>query len=309
MIIDTHCDVLMKLYMHQGRYLFNTKSGLMITYPQLVQQHSRVQLFAIFIPTHLKPGERFQAALTMVNLFHRQVISPNDKMVMVRSREDVLALEEDEIGAMLTLEGIEAIEEDMEKLEILYRLGVSSVGLTWNWANAAADGALEPRGAGLTNFGKEIITFLNDHGMWTDMSHLSEQAFWDALPLAEHPIASHSNAYTICQNPRNLKNDQIEALIAKDGFIGITFVPPFLNTAKEASMYDVIRHVDHVCSLGGEDHIGFGSDFDGIDQTVSGLCRYTDYGSLIGMLLRYFSDAQVRKFIGGNVLKRLPVIL
>ena len=309
MIIDTHCDVLMKLYMDPGRHLFNTKNGLMITYPQLKQQNSRVQFFAIFVPTDLKPGERFQAALTMVNLFHRQVIAPNEKMVMVRSRKDVLSLQEGEIGAMLSLEGIEAIEEDMEKLEILYRLGVASVGLTWNWANAAADGALEPRGAGLTKFGKEIITFLNGHGMWTDMSHLSEKAFWDALPVAEHPIASHSNAYTICQNPRNLKNDQIEGLIAKDGFIGITFVPPFLNTAKEASMYDVIRHVDHLCSLGGEDHIGFGSDFDGIDQTVSGLSSFSDYGSLIGMLLRYFSEAQVRKFIGGNALKKLPEIV
>lgn len=87
MIIDTHCDVLMKLYMGPGRHLFNTKNGLMITYPQLKQQNSRVQLFAIFVPTHLKPGERFQAALTMVNLFHRQVIAPNEKMVMGTVKE------------------------------------------------------------------------------------------------------------------------------------------------------------------------------------------------------------------------------
>ncbi|WP_064093639.1 dipeptidase [Rossellomorea aquimaris] len=306
MILDAHCDVLLKLYLDPKAQAFQTKSDLHITYPQLEKNGSKLQLFAIYLPSYLKPGERFQAALEMVNLFHNQILKPNPKLQLVTSKEEVDLLEEDEIGAMLTLEGAEAIEEDMTKLEILYRLGVRSVGLTWNWANAVADGALEPRGAGLTNFGHEVISFLNNKKMWTDVSHLCEKAFWDTIDVADYPIASHSNAFSICPHPRNLKNEQIVALIEKDSVMGITFVPPFLNKKGIAEISDIIRHIEHICSLGGENHIGFGSDFDGIDDTVLGLSSFSQYENLIDILQRYYSEKQVEKFLYENFFNRLP---
>ncbi|MGG1630639.1 dipeptidase [Rossellomorea sp. NRS-1567] len=306
MLFDAHCDVLMKLYLEPEKKAFQSKHTLHITYPQLVDSRSKIQLFAIYIPSSLKPGQRFQAALEMVNLFHNQILKPNPKLKFVTSKRDIEKLAHDEIGAMLTLEGIEAIEEDLTKLEILYRLGVRSTGLTWNWANAAADGALEPRGGGLTNFGHEVVSFLNENRMWTDVSHLCEKAFWDTIEIAEYPIASHSNAYSICPNPRNLKNGQIEALIKKDSVMGITFVPPFLNKKGTAEISDVIRHIEHVCSLGGEDHIGFGSDFDGISETVQGLSSFDQYNNLINTLQRYYSEKQVEKFLFENFVGRLP---
>ena len=306
MIFDAHCDVLMKLYLEPGNAAFQSKNTLHITYPQLLQSGSRVQLFAIYIPSYLKPGQRFQAAMEMVNLFHNQILEPNPKLKLVTSKRDVEGLAEDDIGAMLTLEGVEAIEEDLTKLEIMYRLGVRSVGLTWNWANAAADGALEPRAGGLTNFGREIVSFLNEKGLWTDVSHLSEKAFWDVIDSSDYPIASHSNAYSICPNPRNLKNEQIEALIKKDSVMGITFVPPFLNKKGTAEISDVIRHIEHVCSIGGENHIGFGSDFDGISETVQGLSSFNQYENLINTLQRYYSEKQVKKFLFENFVGRLP---
>ncbi|MBN8191386.1 dipeptidase [Bacillus sp. NTK074B] len=307
MIFDAHCDVLLKLYLEPGSGAFQSVNALHITYPQLLQGNSKIQLFAIYIPSELKPGQRFQAAIEMVNSFYNQVLKPNPKLKLVTSKKEVERLSEDEIGALLTLEGAEAIEEDLTKLEILYRMGVRSVGLTWNWANAAADGALEPRGGGLTNFGHEMVAFLNGKSMWTDVSHLCENAFWDVMETADYPIASHSNAYSICPNPRNLKNDQIKALIKKNSVMGITFVPPFLNRKGSAEISDVIRHIEHVCSLGGEDHIGFGSDFDGIDETVKGLSTYIQYDNLINSLQRYYSDKQVKKFLFQNFYDRLPV--
>ncbi|PFA67934.1 diguanylate cyclase [Bacillus sp. AFS015802] len=306
MIFDAHCDVLMKLYLDPGKKAFQSKNGLHITYPQLLHSSSKVQLFAIYIPSYLKPGQRFQAALEMVNLFHQQILDPNPKLKFITSKKDIERLSEDEIGAMLTLEGAEAVEEDLTKLEILYRLGVRSVGLTWNWANAAADGALEPRGGGLTNFGREIVSFLNSKGLWTDVSHLCENAFWEVIEAADHPVASHSNAYSICPNPRNLKNDQIQAMIKKDSVMGITFVPPFLNKKGTAGISDVIRHIEHICSLGGENHIGFGSDFDGITDTVQGLSTYSHYDNLINTLLRYYTEKQVRRFLFENFFERFP---
>jgi membrane dipeptidase len=305
MIFDAHCDVLMKLYLAPENLSFQSKEDMHITYPQLKERGSRVQLFAIYIPSYLKPGQRFQAALNMVNLFHKRIIEPHPDVKFVTSKEDIDNLQKHETGAMLTLEGAEAVEEDIGKLETLFRLGVRSVGLTWNWANAAADGALEPRGGGLTKFGYEMIEFLNEKRIWTDVSHLCENAFWDTMEAAQFPIASHSNAYSICPNPRNLKNEQIEALIKKDSVIGVTFVPQFLTKKDSAELSDIIRHLEHFCSLGGEDHVGFGSDFDGIDKTVKGLYSYRYYDVLISALQRYYTDRQINKFLFENFSRRV----
>ncbi|EDL63131.1 dipeptidase [Bacillus sp. SG-1] len=306
MIFDGHCDVLLKLHHYKEDVSFQSQSDLHITYPQLRQAGSKVQLFAIYLPSYLKPGQRFQTALEMVEVFHKKILEPNPKMKMVHSKKDIADLKEDEIGAMLTLEGCEAIEEDLVKLHTLYQLGVRAVGLTWNWANAVADGALEPRAAGLTKFGRETVEFLNDHKILTDVSHLCERSFWDTIEITKYPIASHSNTFRHCGHPRNLKDDQIKALIKKDGVMGLTFVPPFLNQGGEADVSDILRHLDHVCSLGGENHVGFGSDFDGISQTVEGLSCYREYDNLVGSLQKNYSESQVKKFLFENFYETLP---
>jgi membrane dipeptidase len=306
MIFDGHCDVLLKLHHYKDKVSFESKGDLHITYPQLRKAGSKVQLFAIYLPSYLKPGQRFQAALEMVEVFHKQILKQNPKMKMVRSKKEIAALKEDEIGAMLTLEGCEAIEEDLIKLHTLYQLGVRAVGLTWNWANAVADGALEPRAAGLTNFGRETVEFLNDHKIITDVSHLCERSFWDTIEIAKYPIASHSNTFSYCPHPRNLKDDQIKALINKGGVMGLTFVPPFLNQSGDAEISDILRHLDHICSIGGENHVGFGSDFDGISETVKGLSSYRDYDNLVDALQKHYSESQIRKFLFDNFYEALP---
>jgi membrane dipeptidase len=306
MIFDAHCDALLKLHYYKEKASFQSKNELHITYPQLISAGSKVQLFAIFLEPELKPGQRFQTALEMIEVFHKQVLAPNPKMKLVKSKSDIEQLKQDEIGAMLTLEGCEAIEEDLVKLETLYQLGVRSVGLTWNWANAVADGALEPRAAGITKFGKEVIQFLNGKKIWTDVSHLCEKSFWDTLEIAKYPIASHSNTYALCEHPRNLKDEQIQALLAKNGVIGVTFVPKFLTKKNKATINDIIRHIDYICSLGGKDQVGLGSDFDGISETVEGLSSYKDYSLLINELQKQYSEEQVHKILYKNFFNRLP---
>jgi membrane dipeptidase len=306
MIFDAHCDVLLKLHHYKDDVSFQSENDLHITYPQLKQAGSKVQLFAIYLPSYLKPGQRFQTALEMVEVFHKEIVDPNPKVKMVRSKQDIASLKEDEVGAMLTLEGCEAIEEDLVKLHTLYQLGVRAVGLTWNWANAVADGALEPRAAGLTKFGRETVQFLNDHKMITDVSHLCERSFWDTIEIAHYPIASHSNTFSFCPHPRNLKDEQIKALIDKNGVMGLTFVPPFLKENGKAGISDILSHLDHVCSLGGENHVGFGSDFDGISQTVDGLSCYREYEKLVDALQKSYNESQVRKFLFDNFFEVLP---
>jgi len=220
--------------------------------------------------------------------------------------EDIQALKHNEIGAILTLEGCDAIGTSLIKYKTLLRLGVSSVGLTWNYANAVSDGILEERGAGLSTFGKNVVKENNLVDAWTDVSHLSVKGFWDVLELAKYPIASHSNAYTICNHSRNLSDDQIKALISKNGMIGITFVPHFLNENGSAHITDVLKHIDYICALGGEFNLGFGSDFDGITETVIGLSSYKNYEDLINLLLKYYKEEQVKRFLFSNFVEHLP---
>ncbi|MGG0237673.1 dipeptidase [Bacillus rhizoplanae] len=303
-IFDAHCDVLWQLWMGKGKKSFQNDSSLHITYDQLKQNGGSVQCFAIYVPEEVPYGQRFAVALEMTNIFHEQILAlPNIKWI--RTKEDIQQLGKDEIGALLTLEGCDAIGNELEKLKTLYNLGVRSVGLTWNYANLVADGALESRGGGLTLFGKKAVDELNRYKVWTDVSHLSEKGFWDVIELANHLIASHSNSYELCQHPRNLTNEQIKALIRKDGMIGITFVPMFLAANKSVCMDDILRHVEHVCMLGGEKNVGFGSDFDGITETVVHIERYEHYEYVINELLKRYKEEQVHNFTYRNFIHHI----
>ncbi|WP_449540086.1 dipeptidase [Ferdinandcohnia sp. Marseille-Q9671] len=304
-IFDAHSDVLYKMWMDPS-INFADSPKLHITYNHLIENNSKVQCFAIYIPEEVRPESRFEIALEMVEIFYEKVVAPSPLLKVVKTRDDILALKEDEIGAFLTLEGCDAIDQSLIKLQTLIRLGVSSVGLTWNYSNFVADGILERRGGGLSTFGRKVIHELNRSYLWTDVSHLSINGFWDVIELADYPIASHSNAIALCNHPRNLRDDQIEALIKKDGMIGITFVPPFLTSQSHSTINNVLKHLDYICSLGGENHVGFGSDFDGITETVTGLENYSGYDGLINLLLKHYSEIQVKKFLYRNFLEHLP---
>ncbi|MEH7239448.1 dipeptidase [Bacillus sp. JJ1562] len=305
-IFDAHSDVLYKMWM-DPTIDFADSPKLHITYNQLKASGSKVQCFAIYIPVGIRPESRFEAALEMIEIFYKKVIAPFPLLKLVRTRKDILALKENEIGVFLTLEGCDAIDQSIVKLQTLIRLGVSSVGLTWNYANFVADGVEEPRGGGLTSFGKEVVKEHNEALIWTDVSHLSIKGYWDVMEIADYPIASHSNAIAICNHRRNLQDDQIRALFQKNGMIGITFVPQFLSNNGSASTDDVLKHLDYICSLGGENHVGFGSDFDGITDTTTGLESFSGYDGLINNLLNHYSDSQVKKFLFNNFVANLPV--
>ncbi len=306
MIFDAHCDVLYKLQLDRNRS-FDDGTYLHTTSSFLRETGARVQCFALFVDPTTKPSQRFQTVLEMINLFHSKVIESSPLIKLIKNRQDLDGLNVGQIGAVLTLEGIEGIEEDFEKLSILYHLGVRSVGLTWNDANAAADGALEPRKGGLTLFGKKMVRKLNEKGMWIDVSHLSEPAFWDVMECAHFPVATHSNVFELCRHPRNLKNEQIKALIEKNGVIGITFVPDFLCENGKSSILDVLKHLEKVCELGGENHVGFGSDFDGISITPKGLSDFRGYNQLRNELLKKYSATQVENFLYKNFATRFPL--
>ncbi len=301
-IFDAHCDVLMKLFLNPKLDFYHSRE-LEVTNLGLKAANIQVQVFAIYIPENVHPSIRFDAALAMVDIFYDQIIGTG-KLTFIRNHKDIGRLKEGETGAILMLEGCDCIGDDMLKLKLLLRLGVTVVGLTWNWANLVADGALEKRAAGLTAFGKKVVKLLNDTNNWCDVSHLSERAFWDCMEIHSRPIASHSNCRSLVDHPRNLSDEQIKALIQKKSVMGLTFVPEFLTGTNQANLTDVLRHLEHVCSLGGARHVGFGSDFDGTTTSVHSLSRVEQYSNLVNELLKYYKEEDVRHFLFDNFASR-----
>lgn len=301
---DMHCDVLSKFLMDMDeRISFHDGRDLDVTYERLCAGGVRFQAFAIYIPEAWQ-GKPYDAVLKSVDLFRRKVLS-HPGMTVIETKEDLINLEQPgdpKIGAMLTLEGADGLEGQLLYLRIAFDLGVRTVGVTWNHANWAADGAGEPREGGFTAKGSEFIEECERLGLTIDVSHLSEKGFWELAEKSKRPfIASHSNMKALCNHRRNLTDEQAKELIRCDGMIGLTFVPFFLrNDGKQASISDILRHVERVCELGGERNVGFGSDFDGISNWVYGLEHPGLYRNIENDLLKRYSIAQVEAFLGRN---------
>ncbi|ELK41156.1 dipeptidase Bdp [Brevibacillus agri BAB-2500] len=306
-IIDLHCDALLKIWEQKGNLSFADSEKLDVNRNRLHEGGVKVQCYAIYTPVDLPSESRFQCALDQIHYFYTEVLGKHPEMKQIRDWSDLDRLQDGEIGALLTLEGVEPIGNDLKKLHILYQLGVRSVGLTWNLANLAADGALEERNGGLTAFGKEIIQFHNERKILTDVSHLCERSFWETLELAKYPIASHSNARAVCDNPRNLTDEQAKAMFAKGANVHVVYCTMFINDSAPTTIDDLIRHIDHFCSLGGVRHIGLGSDFDGITKKVVGLEHAGMSQNLINELLKRYTEDEVRGFAYENFLRNRPV--
>ncbi|AIY06522.1 dipeptidase [Planococcus sp. PAMC 21323] len=315
-IFDTHCDALLKLQMAKRNALFNGElldfqhaKELDTNFERLQAGGVKVQFFAVFIHPDFPSDEKWQHALEQIDLFYSEILGKNPLMKHIKSWKDIDSLKADEVGAVLTLEGADAFGNDLVKLRQLYRLGVLSIGLTWNNANLCADGVGDPRGAGLTVLGKKVVRLNNEHHVFTDVSHLSLNGFWDVMELAKYPIASHSNARALCDHPRNLNDEQIKAMFDKNGMIDVVFCPQFINKdSEQATISDLIRHVDHFCSLGGIKNIGIGSDFDGISAYITDLNHAAEFPNLINELQKHYSEAEVEGFAYRNFLEHRPGI-
>jgi len=303
-IIDTHCDQLYKLQLEKktSGNLLNARNApqLQTNINRLITGSLKVQFFAIFLETDTPSNKMWQDTLEQIELFNSEVIEKNPEVKHITTWNQLHKLKQNEIGAILTLEGAESFGNDIERLKKLYELGIMSIGLTWNYANLCADGVGEPRGAGLSLLGKEVVKLNNEQNVLTDVSHLSENGFWDVMKLADYPFASHSNAKKVCDHPRNLNDEQIKALIAKKSQIQLVLFPEFVKEANQVTVNDLIKHIDHICGLGGVNNIGFGSDFDGIDQTIEKIDDAAAYPYLINELLNYYSEEEVAGFAYKN---------
>jgi membrane dipeptidase len=178
------------------------------------------------------------------------------------------------VAAILHLEGAEPLAPDLSDLDRWYERGLRSVGLVWSRANAFAEGvpfrfpSTPDIGPGLSAAGHELVRACNDLGIVVDLSHLNEAGFWDVARLSSAPlVATHSNAHSLCASSRNLTDAQLDAIGASGGVVGVNFAVSFLRKdggqVAATPLEEIVRHVEHIATRIGIDHVAFGSDFDG----------------------------------------------
>ncbi|AIQ13268.1 dipeptidase [Paenibacillus durus] len=306
-VVDFHCDALSKM-LENPSIDFMADGRLDVTGERLRAGGLRMQCFAIYL-SQKRGIPRIEHVLRQIELYRSKVVNAGG-LRPLRWKEEADGLANTLGGGpswgMLSLEGADGLEGNLFYAEMIFELGVRFLGLTWNYANWAADGVLEKRNGGFTEKGRELVKWCNESGMLLDVSHLSEAGFWELAELSHRPfIASHSNARAICDHPRNLTDDQIRAIISIEGRIGLTFVPWFVTDGKEAVPDDLLRHIEHICTLGGEKHLMFGSDFDGIDSWIKGLEHPGHYPALAELLLCHYSEESVKGWLYGNAVSYL----
>ncbi len=212
--------------------------------------------------------------------------------------------------AILTVEGGSLIDS-LEMIDFLWEKKIKVLTLTWNDSNllgSSAFSAMSGDEGGLTDFGKAVIRKMNSLGMIADLSHASDSTFWDVMKITTKPIlVSHSNSRVLCNHPRNITDEMFLALCENNGVLGINFYPTFLeNDSKKASLESIFNHMEHFLQLGGENHIGFGSDFDGVDALPDGITDFSSYETILNeMKRRNYPKALMEKICYQNMMRIL----
>lgn len=285
---DAHCDTLYAIAIQN-----QLPENCCVTPERLRAGNVDLQTFAMF--TSHRHGHPYEDGLAMKEVYKRLPLPQLNGRLPDEPPTEPTAILSCEGGEMLkgSLDVLRAFDD-----EIRLRL----LALTWNYENEIGTPALVNAAGGLKPFGIELLAEMDRRGICADVSHLNEAGFWDVMRCAKlPPVASHSNCRWLCDVPRNLWKEQVEALIQRKGFIGINFYANFLNKGGAASLDDVLRNIDEICALGGEDIVGFGSDFDGIESWPEGLDNPERFPALIELLRSHgYSQAQLEKIAGRN---------
>ena len=293
-VCDAHCDTLSHLV--SGGTLENAT----VTPERLAAGGVSLQVFALFA-TYGRGIEPYEKARRMLS-------AAGEFPVPVLTGALPAALPDAPTG-VFSIEGGEILQGSLERFaEFDAAARVRMIALTWNFENEIGHPAKNGPEGGLKPFGLSFVREMNRKGVLCDVSHLNEAGFWDVI---EHstlpPVASHSNARALCEHTRNLTEAQIRAVIEKKGYIGVNFYSAFLAGGRAATLEDVYRHVDAILQLGGEDVVGFGSDFDGIDAWPEGLANPADFPALLNFLAARggYAPEVLEKIAGGNLFRVL----
>ena len=260
------------------------------------------QFFAAFIAPEYRESA-YERTINIIKKLKKE-ISNNKKIAFCKSYDDYCKYN-GKNRAFLSVEGLDAVK-DTNMLDVLYDEGVRMATLTWNYSNQLAGGVLDEK-QGLSSLGKKAIRKMNELGMILDVSHLNDRSFWNVIEEnAKTVIASHSNSRKICNNKRNLTDEQFLAIRNKGGVVGINLYPLFLSGSNNAKISDIIKHIEHFLSLGGENNISMGCDFDGVDFLPEGITGIDDIYKLFDAMIRLgYNDNIINKLSCTNIERNL----
>jgi len=227
------------------------------------------------LPGRLPQSGAINDILAMMACLLRLEKASDGALEVVRDHDQLTsAMDRGVLAAVMHMEGVEAIKKDLDALAVFYEVGLRSLGPVWSRPNAFGHGVpfnfpqSPDIGPGLTEAGKDLVRECNRLGILVDLSHLNEKGFWDVVEISDAPIvASHSGVWKLCRSPRNLTDDQLQAIGESGGIVGINFARSFLRKdglgEKPTTVKEIAKHVEYVAEKVGMDHVGLGSDFDG----------------------------------------------
>lgn len=306
-VCDMHCDTLCAIR-DKGEGL--KTNSFMISLDKCAKSNYFLQDFACFV---IYPKEPYETCKGLVKIYHEE-LKKNPEIIPVLTKED---LDKEGFHSMLSIEEGGALNGDMNKFYEFFNDGVRLITLTWNFKNEIASpndvrNQIPNETEGLTEFGIELVKKMEEVGCAIDVSHLGDKGFYDVIKYTKGPIiASHSNSRSVCNHVRNLKDDMIKLIAERKGLIGINFCHDFITESKEdATVDDIIKHIDYIKNLVGVDVIGLGTDFDGISNKDIEVKDASMMNLLYDGLLKHgYSEEECDKIFYKNAIRVLKSIL
>ena len=357
-VIDTHADTT-QYFLDPAFDLAKPPIDIHLDLDKAKRGNLGAEFFSIWVEPTLYPGQYAHRTLQLIDSVYEQARKHPDRMMMAFSTADIEAAHrQHKLAALMGIEGGHSIENDLGILRDYHRLGVRYMTLSWSNSNEWAESSgkvvtpgITPSKHGLTDFGKKVVFEMNRVGMMVDISHVSDQTFWDAIATSKAPIiASHSSSRALTNAPRNMTDEMLKAIAKNGGVVMVNYYPGFVDDnyrnasnaqrgemqKAEASIADKIKdpnpaayyyaytkvtreyaaklqrppmkslidHIDHIAKIAGIDHVGLGSDFDGVPVLPQEIDSAADLPKITQALLdRGYKADDIKKILGGNLLR------
>ena len=318
--LDTHCDT--PMFFHQDIKFDHRDPRILVDLHKMTDGRQNAVIMAAYLPQP-KMGESFSSKVAFdvttpmeyANLIFDKIeaiVRSNRKYLSIaRTPADLYEDKRKERKSiMFAIENGIALNHDITNVKHFAQRGVVYITLCHNGDNDICDSAKGcDTNHGVSKFGEKVIREMNRQGIMVDLSHASEQSFYDALEISKTPIVcSHSNCKALCDVPRNLTDDQLKALAKRGGVAHITLYPGFLRKEGEANIRDAIEHLNHAVRIMGIEHVGIGTDFDG-DGGIIGMADSSEaINFTLALLKNKYNERDIQKIWGGNWLRVMALV-
>lgn len=306
---DGHCD---SIYIAYDQQIDLNHNDMFVSIENRRKFEKFCQVFAIWMMDDVVGQQAIDYIQNVYDYACQQEAKYSDHFKICRTKKDYEeAILQDKLCGVMMLEGANALGGRLDQVKHLYDLGFRMMTMTWNNENEVGFGCNADATAGLKPFGKEVLQEMKKCGMVCDVSHLNDAGFADAAESGCLMIATHSDSRTVCDNPRNITDEQFKHLLKMGTGVGISLFPPFIGPNK--SIAELVTHIEHFLSLGGEDHVFIGADFDGIPPflpKLEGVDKLEDMYKIADELAKLnYTQTQIDKIFFGNMDRIIRTIL